>query len=131
MRQFTVALLPAMTALVVSSCNEPNGVACTTELRAIPLDITTSAGAPADSVDLAVALVRTGEILEHVPPTHHPEGAYVLIDDDARTKLRPTGDQVRAVATKEAARTQADFLIDVPGGCHVQKVSGPDTIALP
>ncbi|HET8622253.1 MAG TPA: hypothetical protein VFM14_01695 [Gemmatimonadales bacterium] len=61
----------------------------------------------------------------------YPEGTYPLIDDGATTKLRPAGDEVRAVATKGSLVVQADFGFDGPGGCHVHKVSGPDTVALP
>ena len=100
-------------------------------VSAIPLVITDDAGAPADDVDLAVTLVRTGERLDRAWLGPHPDGTYLLIDDGATTKLRASGDQVRAVATKGAAVAQADFVIDVPGGCHVHKVSGADTVALP
>ena len=119
------------TLLALASCDEPGGVACTAEFRMIGLVITDKAGAPADSVDLAVTLVRTGELLTHTPPGPNPEGRYVVIDDGAGSKLRPSGDQLRAVATKGAADAQVDLLIDVPNGCHVHKLAGPDTLALP
>ena len=61
----------------------------------------------------------------------YPEGTDPLIDDGATTKLRPAGDEVRAVATKGSSAVQADLVFEVPGGWHVHKVSGPDTVALP
>jgi hypothetical protein len=122
----------ALTTVVgLLGCDDPGGVGCTAELRAIPLVITDKAGAPADSVDFTVRLVRTAEVLNHTAPGPNPTGTYLLVDDAATTKLQPTGDQVRAVAIRGSAVAQADFLIGVPGGCHVKKVSGPDTLALP
>jgi hypothetical protein len=127
----SVPVTAMATLLALLGCDEPGGVACTAEFRAITLVITDNAGAPADSVNLAVTLVRTGERLDHAPLGPHPEGTYPLIDDGATTKLRASGDQVQAVATKGAAVAQADFVIAVPGGCHVDKLSGPDTLTLP
>jgi hypothetical protein len=122
----------ALTAFVgLLACDDPGGVGCTAEFRMIRLVITDKAGSPADSVDFTVRLVRTGEVLNHTTPGPNPTGTYLLIDDGATTKLQPTGEQVRAVAIRGPAAAQADFLIGVPGGCHVQKVSGPDTLALP
>lgn len=112
-------------------CQDSGGVACTAQFVAYALVITDNAGAPAGGVDLTVTLVRTGERLEPAPVGPHPDGTYPLLDDGATNKLRVTGDQVRAVGTKGPATVQADFLFDVPGGCHVHKVSGPDTVALP
>jgi len=117
---------------VIAGCDEPGGIACTASFAIYTIVVTDRSGAPVDGVDLAVTLVRTGEQLE---PTAvggpYPVGTYPLVDDAATTKLRPMGDEVRAVATKGTASVQADFVFAVPGGCHVHKVSGPDTVALP
>jgi hypothetical protein len=95
------------------------------------LNVLEPSGAPASSVDPVVTLERTGERVQSRPWAPYPAGTYPLIDDGSTNKLLPGGDAVSAVATKGSASVHADFVFGVPGGCHVHRVSGPDTVSLP
>ncbi|MFL5494935.1 MAG: hypothetical protein ACJ8DC_11190 [Gemmatimonadales bacterium] len=93
--------------------------------------VTDPAGAPVVDANLAVTVLRTGQRLTPEAPLVHTGGAYRLIDDGDRNALRQAGDVVRAAASTADASIEADYLFDVPGGCHVHKISGPDTLVLP
>jgi hypothetical protein len=117
--------------ILLSGCSDPAGGACTASFVGYTLVVTDQSGAPAGQANVSVTLERTGEHLESSPLGPYPTGTYPLIDDGAIGKLLPSGEAVRAVASKGSVSVQADFVFDVPGGCHVHKVSGPDTVALP
>ena len=131
-RTSRTALLAAATAVLgLAACAEPPTTVCTALFAGYSLVITDKAGTPVDGVNLAVTLVRTGQRLSPQSAGLPSTGTYPLINDGVRDQLEPSGDQIHAVGTKGPATVQADFIFDVPGGCHVHKVSGPDTLALP
>jgi hypothetical protein len=63
-------------------------------------------------------------------------GAAVLLfsvaacADDETPGGACTGDAVLASVSKGALSVTADYVFSVAGGCHVSKVSGPDTVTL-
>jgi hypothetical protein len=119
------AVLPAI------ACGGPTGTVCTDQFVTYQVVVTNPAGAPISDANLAVTVRRTGQRLMAQTFLMYTGGTYPLIDDGARTALRQSGDAVRVVASKAAASIEADYLFDVPGGCHVHKVAGPDTLVLP
>jgi hypothetical protein len=55
-------------------------------------------------------------------------GHYIIVDDNARAKIRPSGDEIRVSGTSTAGAIAGTYVFDVPDGCHIHKVSGPDVI---
>jgi hypothetical protein len=62
-----------------------------------------------------------------VPQGGIPDGRYVVYDDSFRDRIRASGDSVR-IDGYGTMQFSTGFRIDVPGGCHVRKLAGPDTV---
>ena len=58
-------------------------------------------------------------------------GSYVILDDNA-TRLIPSGvEQFRVTASRSSGATvEALYEFSAPQGCHIEKVSGPDTLVV-
>jgi hypothetical protein len=109
----------------------PTAMVCTESFGAYAVNVRDLAGAPLAGASLVATVRRTGQRL--TPPTTilYIVGTYPVIDDGSREALRQNGDEVRVLVSKGGASVQADYLFDVPDGCHIHKVAGPDTIVLP
>lgn len=115
----------------VGSCESGIPTVCTMEFRAETITLLDMSGAPVPDAAVVSTLLRTGEVLSPTSLALHAEGTYIIVDDGSREKLRSTGDSVRVVAQRGSALpVTATYLIDVPGGCHIHKVSGPDTLTM-
>lgn len=59
------------------------------------------------------------------------KGYYVIADDNAREKLASDGDEVLVSATNPATGQTKTVSFKLSGGCncHVDRISGPQTIA--
>jgi len=122
----------AITIAVLAACDTTAPTACTAVFVAMTVTVVDTRGAPVSDATVTSTLVRTGEILL---PTWLglPTGdAYIIVDDGSRDRLRASGDTVAVTAQRDADPSiAAMYFIDVPGGCHVHKVTGPDTLTVP
>ena len=100
---------------------------CTALFATIPLTVQTPDGAPASGLFISATVLRTGESFAVPQFGFGGPGTYVVFDDNFRDRIRPSGDSVR-VTGSGAGQFTAEFRFDVPGGCHVRKVAGPDTV---
>jgi hypothetical protein len=117
---------------VLAACDTTDSIVCTTEFAAVTVTVVDASGAPVLDATVTSTLVRTGETLEPIWLGLPTPGTYVIVDDGSRDKLRTSGDTVAVTAQRNAGpSTAATYFIDVPGGCHVHKVTGPDTLSVP
>lgn len=111
---------------------ETQGVVCTQEFRSAILVVRDSSGQLLSGATITSQLLRTGEILP-LPltgPLSYP-GIYVILTDAAKDQLQPGGDSIGVtVSPLLFSDTLVRFMFDVPGGCHIRKVAGPDTLDL-
>jgi hypothetical protein len=122
--------LAAIVALMSACGGSPGGAACTELFVSIPVTVVDNGGQPVEEATVTAVLLRTGQTL---PPTGlmlNTPGSYTLVDDGSTSVLRRTGDPVQAHISKGAQSMTVDYVFSVPGGCHVDKVSGPDTVTL-
>jgi hypothetical protein len=120
--------------LTLSSCSgEPmdNGGICTASFATIPVTVVDDRGQPVAGAAVTATLVRTGQTLEPTTLMLTIPGTYVVIDDGSTHLLSRSGDAVQVRISKGAAAITADYVFAVPDGCHVSKVSGPNTVTLP
>ena len=121
----------AATVALVSACDSsPGATACTELFASIPVAVIDNGGQPVEDAAVTAVLLRTGQTL---PPTGlmlNTPGSYTLVDDGSTSVLRRTGDPVQANISKGAQSMTVDYVFSVPDGCHVDKVSGPDTVTL-
>lgn len=125
-------ILATALAAAVSACgsDSTNG-ACTEMFATIPVTIVDGAGQPVEAATLTTVLVRTGQVLVPTTLMLSVPGTYTLADDGSTSFIRRSGDAVQAHIVKGAAAITVDYVLAVEGGCHISKVSGPDTVTLP
>ena len=107
------------------------GCVCTTLFAIIQVTVVDTTAAPLAGLSPAITLLRTSQSI--VPDqTGVGGGRYNVITDGEHSLIRPSGDTLRFVVTAGARSARADFAVDEPGSCacHVNKVSGPDTLVL-
>ena len=74
----------------------------------------------------------SGAILSPTSLALYTAGTYIVIDDGSRKLFRAAGDTVIVTAVRGTGPgLTVAYVVDVPGGCHVNIVSGPDTLTLP
>lgn len=93
----------------------------------------TADGSPVPGLTILDTVLRTGEGFEvSRGGGGTPHELYPIFDDTFLPRIRPTGGSVRVTGVEGATpRFAADFVFDAPGGCHVRKVAGPDTVTIP
>lgn len=127
----SIRTLWAATMLGLIGC-DTQGVVCTDEFRSAILVVRDSTGQLLSGATITTQLLRTGEILP-LPLTGPPSypGIYVILTDGVKDRLQPGGDSIGVtVSPLLGSDTLVRFVFDVPGGCHIRKVAGPDTLDL-
>ena len=116
---------------VLPGCDTPL-TACTAVLTGIPLVVLTADGSPVPGLTISDTVLRTGQGFK-IPGSgaSAPGPFYKIFDDTFLSRIRPAGDLVRVVGTNATLMFSTDFVFDAPGGCHVHKVAGPDTVIVP
>jgi len=112
----------------VPACSDAMpGAVCTESFAYVLVQAQTSAG-PIMGLTISDSVLRTGASFP-VPQNGIPvPGSYVIIDDNFRGQLRTSGDSVRVTGWENGEVFSAIYVFDVPDGCHVRKVSGPDIV---
>lgn len=127
------SLIPttALAALILSPACATDTAPCTSDFRAITVTLVDTAAAPVADAIVASILLRTGDTLLASAVTSL-DGTYVLVDDRSVGRIRSSGDSV-TVNVRRATGPQfnARYIFDAPGGCHIRKVFGPDTLTVP
>jgi hypothetical protein len=104
---------------------------CDLSLAAIRVLITDEDGTPVEGLEFSVNVERTGEQVVFPAEVPH-EGWYPVITDVEQKYIDPSGEQLRFAATDGQRTVTAQYVVDMPGrcNCHVNKVSGPDTLVI-
>jgi hypothetical protein len=118
--------------LLAAACDDDDGVACTDEFRTATVFVADANAEPVTDATVRTYHVRTGELVPITSIVDLLPGYHVILDDGA-TRLIPSGvEQFRVTASRgEGAATEAFYGFSAPQGCHIEKVSGPDTLVVP
>ena len=119
-------LLAVMLAPLIACRDRAAPAVCTESFAMIPLTVRDQNGAPVPGLSITATVLRT-ETSFTVPQRSTPAGGYIAYDDNFRDRIRTSGDSVR-IDGYGGRQFSAGFRIDVPGGCHVRKLAGPDTV---
>ncbi|HEX5819018.1 MAG TPA: hypothetical protein VFY20_09070 [Gemmatimonadales bacterium] len=117
---------------LAAACDDDEPVACTEEFRTATVFVADANAEPVTDATVRTYHVRTGELVPVTSIIDLVSGYYVILDDNA-TRLIPSGvEQFRVTASRgEGAATEAFYGFSAPQGCHIEKVSGPDTLVVP
>ncbi|MBE0590820.1 MAG: hypothetical protein IH616_00295 [Gemmatimonadales bacterium] len=128
-----VALVAVLGTLGVGGCDDTAGnCACTEEYRAYLVTVLDDAMQPANGVTLTRTNLRTGKVLEPTWLGMPVLGAYVVADDGLLDEFSSDGDivQVEFAQGGSSFTTEFEFAVRAPCFCHVEKLSGPDTVVM-
>lgn len=128
LRRRLFAVLPV--AGILAACNDlSTGRICTTSFALIPVVVVDALGAPLASISITDSVLRTHERFA-VPQSFNgwSAGTFHVFDDSFIAKVRGSGDSVRVTGSTGTLSFGADFVFGAPDGCHVAKLSGPDTV---
>jgi len=120
-------------SILVSSCAtlDTNDCICTMEYRSIQVNIVDQKNNPVDSVAVTVTKVSDGKMYHWDLQDINHLGLYNVMTDSYTRDFSTTPDTLRLLAEKREAKSSAVFLISTDDcHCHIQKISGPDTLRL-
>lgn len=104
---------------------------CTASFAFVPLTVRDASGNPVAGLSIADTVIRTQHGFLVSQSLGLPAGTYVILDDGLRNQIRASGEVVQVSGFNGGTRFSATFTFDAPGGCHVRKISGPDTVIVP
>ena len=120
--------LSLLLAALIGCGDQAAPVVCTALFAEISVTALTQNGAPVSGLAISARILRTSQSFTVAQYGGGGPGTYVVFDDNFRDRIRTSGDSVRVTGSDSVLGFTADFLFDVPGGCHVRKVAGPDTV---
>ncbi len=123
-------ILLGIASVSVGGCGTTTETVCTAQFVAVTVVVSSPTGEPVTGANLVVTVTRTGQQLTPQGLILYTTGTYPLIDDGSRQAIRQSGEELRARISKGGTSVEAVFRVDVPGGCHVRKIAGPDTVVL-
>lgn len=127
-----LAAAAACIAMVVSSaCSSPDsGLVCTASFAYLTAIAVDSTGAPVAGLLVSDSVLRTGKRFDIGQLNGMgTAGTMVIWDDNHLTSVRQSGDSVRVTGSTTTRGFDATFEFG-SDGCHVRKLSGPDTVVV-
>lgn len=127
------ALIGTVLALAACSGDECDTVACTMEFRIFSVAVVNEAGEPVTELEPAVTMVRTGEELDlsSMGPGDMESGVYLVMTDGHGALIQQDEEPVRFTATTGQLSVTGDFVFGMTMcRCHVEQLSGPDTLVM-
>lgn len=128
-RWFCFLLLLPYAVLSCSGDPAPSDpIACTEEFRSWNVIVVDSAGAPIDGLTVRVLRAATGEPLPYGGASFSA-GSYRIMDDGMTASIRIDGETIEAGTSGGGATFDAAWEFGADAWrCHVEKLSGPDTV---
>jgi len=119
-------------AVLISCENEEPNCVCTTEFRTYLVTVIDTLGNPVDSLQTRVTNNR-GKLFafEGLSQPPYMDGAYYVMTDGYVNDFSTNPEKIIFSGNKNNLDITAEFFFNTDEcGCHVYKVSGPDTLAL-
>ena len=120
-------VLSAAVAGALGCTDDMAGTVCTDSFAYVQVRAQTTAG-PIMGLTISDSVLRTGARFPVPQNGITVPGTYVILDDNFRGQLRTSGDSVQVTGWEGGLVFSAVYVFDVPDGCHVRKVSGPDVV---
>jgi len=113
---------------LIGCTRQSSPTVCTALFAYVTLTVHDPQRAAVTGLTISDTVRRTGQTFVMSQFGSLPVGSYVIFDDSHTNLIRATGDSVRVAGSAGGTTFVADFVFDVPGGCHVRKLAGPDTV---
>jgi hypothetical protein len=125
-----ILLCPSLCLLFIYSCSEEEDCPCTMEFRMITVVVVDSTN------NLVLGLTTTvkddsGKVYDvYNDPLIFP-GHYTVLDDNYVTELTTQPKRFLFNGVKDSLSVNGEFFVNTDKcKCHIEKVSGPDTLIL-
>ena len=118
-------------AALAGACGSQSGGGrvCTDLFAFITAIAVDTSGKPVTGLAVSDTVTRTGHGFDVAQQAYGPDGTVTIFSDSNLGDVRESGDAVRVTGIVGAARFAADYVFG-SDGCHVRKVSGPDTVVV-
>ncbi len=104
---------------------------CTLEFRFFTVTVMDATGQPAEGVTISVRRVSDGAVLTVNSSLDQGPGVYVILTDNNIDDVNEAGTTIEVVGTLGGMGFTAEYVFDRDAcQCHVNKISGPDTVQL-
>ena len=124
-------LLPLVLAAACDD-DDDDPTACTEEFRTATVFVADANAQAVTDATVRTYHVRTGQLVEITSIMDPVAGHYIILDDNATSLIASGVEQFRVAASRGAgAAVEAFYGFSAPNGCHIEKVSGPDTVVVP
>ena len=135
MKRWTRYAVLIGTVFSLAGCSDDacETVACTMEFRSFAVTVVNEAGEPVTNLEPVITLVRTGEELDFsdMGPGDPESGVYALMTDGHGSLIEQDEESVRFTATTGELSVTGDFVFGMTMcRCHVEQLSGPDTLVM-
>ncbi len=129
-------LAPFFVALLfLPACNplgndedDPGPIACTAQFVLVEFWVVDDGGMGQEGFSLTVTNLRTGELYD-VEQYSYEDGQYTALHDGFQDEVFGDGDPIQVHGDDGRRTFDADFVIGADR-CHIEKVSGPDTVVV-
>ena len=122
-----------LAALTFQSCTtNENDLICTDEFVQITVEVVDESGDAVDGVQIQITEKETDTILpcdEYLCKPFPDEGSYIIMHDGFFGEISETGQTFVVEGSKDGFGFQEEFTFR-SGECHVEKISGPETVTL-
>ncbi len=116
--------------MFVASCSSNNGQVCTANFASVTATAVDASGQPVSNLAITDTVVRTGDGFDvQQNGFFNAAGVLVVFSDNYIGHVRGSGDSVRVTGTGAAKSFTATYQFGTDG-CHVRKISGPDTVVV-
>ena len=106
------------------------GCVCGTTFRQAIVIVVNTQGEPVTGVGITVTRVNTEESLEFLQSGLAP-GTYIILDDTFTPLLAEAGEVIQVQGTKGTASFTQDYVFGTDScRCHIQRISGPDSVVM-
>jgi len=131
MKQFLIIIL---IAVLIYSCSEvDNDCICTEEFRSYLVTVVDTIGVPVDSLTISIKDKDGDELDVRQQDQIFGPGKYTVLDDSfINLFVSPAvSEKVAFTATNGTRNVTGEYLFNTDKcRCHINKVSGPDTLVL-
>jgi hypothetical protein len=127
-------IVPALLALLLLACSDGEmpgpWAVCTEEFRSWVVTVVDDALTPVAGLEVDVTRASTGEPLPYGEPMLQP-GSYRIMDDGMSDELEIDGETILVEGAGQGISFEAEYVFGTDAQrCHVEKVSGPDTVVV-
>lgn len=129
---FKRILFILLAALSFQSCStNDNNLVCTEEFVQITVEVADASGDLVEGVEIQITEKENDTVIpcDEYLCEEFPDGSYVIMHDGFHGEISETGETFIVEGSKDGLGFKEEYIFR-SGECHIQKVSGPETVTL-